>query len=161
MYLNSSDLVIASIPLPSATSLIDAVNLDKPILALENKCGHLLDYVIESPAYCKTVIEMQEKSVEILNSETIANLHKKSTKKSLDKFHSLDKWLENVDKLYSEAPNKHSVNSFNNKIKKLKIYYEDIVIAHVFHNIVEKYNNSKEKLTVTTKRNFFRSRLCN
>lgn len=75
VYYCAADLVIDSFPLEGPTSLQDAVFCDRPILSRTDK----MDWVVTSPAHCRSQEEVVAKAEKILETPDVARQYHRAT----------------------------------------------------------------------------------
>lgn len=113
-YILNADLVVDSFPLAGATTITDVVLCDIPVLSLSNP-GGLLDWLIDSPAYCSTVNQLIDKAKKILASKEYAKTHAERTKNYLLNEINLDLFQSKLDYIFSNLRKSHEINNFSSR----------------------------------------------
>lgn len=108
-YVSAADLVIDSYPMNGETTLIDAVKANVPFLSLDVICSGQNDYIIESQGYCLNKKELIEKALKCLCDANYSNNILQNEFELFNKNYSKENWVNNIEKLYSEAPKKHKL----------------------------------------------------
>ena len=108
-YVSAADLVIDSYPMNGETTLIDAVKANVPFLSLDVICSGQNDYIIESQGYCLNKKELVEKALKCLCDDNYSNNILQNEFKLFNKNYSKENWVNNIEKLYSDAPKKHKL----------------------------------------------------
>lgn len=124
-YLVCSDLCIDSFPLGGATTMIDAISVNCPIVSFGGGPGGQIDCILKSPACCKDMTELLNKIDLLLKDVKIRNENLSIIHKYIEEDYSLDKFLTEIHSLYSST-NEHKIYEFkskaNQKITDLDLY---------------------------------------
>lgn len=113
-YVSCADLIIDSYPMNGETTLIDAMRAKVPFLSLDVLCSGQNDYVIKSLGYCLTKNELIEKTLKCLDNKNFAEEVLENELNLFNKNYSKENWIANLEKIYEETPEKHSLRSISN-----------------------------------------------
>lgn len=134
-YLNLADIIIDSFPVCGGTALLDAINLNKPVLSLSSIVGNF-DYIENSYAYCKSIEELYSKTIEILHNENMKNNLITELKRNIE-IYTPNNFQNKINEIYKNGPQEHHV-----KVLK-KEYDNKFVLNDFFSFFLLPYNKHK------------------
>lgn len=94
-YFKAADLVVDSFPFGGGTSLQDAVSVGSAVLSMESVAGKM-DYIKESAAYVKTIDELIDSTMRVLDDRSYADYVREDVWQRLQGERSCDKWNANI-----------------------------------------------------------------
>ena len=112
-YISSADLVADSFPMVGGTAMIDAINYGAPVVTLKDFVGQM-DYIINSPAYCKDIDELINKSKTLLYDKEAAAENINKLKELTKNYNNPNIFREKLINLYNSLPQNHNIYSFSN-----------------------------------------------
>jgi hypothetical protein len=154
-YYAASDLVLDSRPMCGATALADAVMCGCPVLTMSNPVG-LIDWAMNSVAYCHNREEMVEKAHRILSDRDCSVFHVKEVTSRLMDSCSESAFKDKLRCFFDELLSKtHQVRTFLtgvNEFSELDRYHLHVGKKRKYHL---KFNNF---IKIYSERDFFGKR---
>lgn len=140
-YIAASDLILDSWPMGGATSLVDAISQNKPVLSLKNILQ--ADYIVNSEANCETEEELIQKTNKVINNDEYRNLLLNNIIEELNNDNSEQNWSDNLQQIIQDMPKLHNVIHYDNIVNEF--IYDDyiLIINQILH--YELHNRSLYK----------------
>lgn len=113
-YIFASDIIIDGIPFGGGTALVDVASCNQPILFINNPLQQF-DYIVNSVACCKNIMELAEKAYELLYNEEMQKINIQNVREKSSQYNLISKWKETLKSLISTLPKEHSINKFESK----------------------------------------------
>lgn len=143
-YINSCDIFINSFPIGGGTALLDALQCHKPCLSYSILNNSSVGNMIQGVQYFDSLKNFRKEIDLLLNDEIYAEKKSIEQYNLMLKYHSLDLWIEEKQKMIKAMPKKHMIKR-NLKVNH-KITDDSILINIWFRHHSSLWNCIMQKL---------------
>lgn len=122
-YIKKADILVDSLPVGGGTTMLDALFCGKPVVTVHKPIGED-DYIINSPAYCKTIKEAVRKINRLIKNEKLRDEYNRQV---LGEYNKTD-WKLKLQEMLTMLPLEHKVHRFvdyeDNDFMDLDVYHD-------------------------------------
>lgn len=114
-YINACDIYINSFPLSGGTAMLDAIQFKKPVLSFSLFNTGLGDIIKGIETFYNKDQFIKKLHSLILSDNEISKLSELEYKMVL-KYHGIDAWKHNLERMITKIPPKHNIHSIPNNL---------------------------------------------